>query len=174
GKIVACTYMSSNRMFSFDLTKDPEMAMMSKNLADNEVWHQRYEHLNFKGLQLLNNKQMVSNLPIIESSEKVCEGCMAGKQTRKSFPVEKSKRAEDVLELVHADLCGPMKTESLAGSKYFLLFTDDFSRMSWVYFLKQKSESFEYFVKFKALVEKQSGKALKTLRTDRGGEFTSK
>nr|GEU73882.1 cysteine-rich RLK (receptor-like protein kinase) 8 [Tanacetum cinerariifolium] len=67
-----------------------------------------------------------------------------------------------------------MKTESLAGNKYFLLFTDDFSRMSWVYFLRQKSESFKYFRKFKALVEKQSGKALKFLRTDRGGEFTSK
>ena len=93
GRIVACTYMSSNRMFAFDLTKEPEMAMVSKTLADNELWHQRYGHLNFKGLQLLNNKHMVSNLPIIESSEKVCEGCMAGKQTRKSIPVEKSKRA---------------------------------------------------------------------------------
>lgn len=66
-----------------------------------------------------------------------------------------------------------MKSESLSGSRYFLLFTDDFSRMSWVYFLQLKSETFEKFKIFKALTEKQSGKCLKVLRTDHGGEFTS-
>ena len=99
---------------------------------------------------------------------------MVGKQAKQSFPTGKSKRAEAVLELIHADLCGPMRTESLAGNKYFMLLTDDFSRMSWVYFLKYKSESFDCFKKFKALVEKQSGRSIKVLRTDRGGEFLSK
>lgn len=75
---------------------------------------------------------------------------------------------------MHADLCGPMKTESLRGSRYFLLFTDDFSLMSWIYFLKTKYEAFENFRKFKVMVEKQSGKVLKYLRTDIGGEFTSR
>ena len=67
-----------------------------------------------------------------------------------------------------------MNTESFGGSYYFLLFTDDFSRMSWVYFLKSKSETFQNFRIFKAIVEKQSGKSIKVLRTDRGGEFLSK
>ncbi|KAL9257162.1 Retrovirus-related Pol polyprotein from transposon TNT 1-94-like protein [Drosera capensis] len=93
---------------------------------------------------------MVSDLPVIKSLEKVCEGCMIGKQAKQHFPIGKSKRAEDNLELIHADLCGPMRTESLAG------------------------KSFECFKKFKALVEKQSGKVIKMLRTNRGGEFTSK
>ena len=66
-----------------------------------------------------------------------------------------------------------MKSKSLSGSRYFFLFTDDFSRMSWVYFLQLKSETFEKFKIFKALTEKRSGKCLKVLRTDRGGEFTS-
>ena len=103
-----------------------------------------------------------------------CEGCVYGKQRRPPFPVGKAWRAVNCLELVHADLCGPMSVESLGGSRYFLLFTDDYSRMSWVYFLKYKSETFENFKKFKSLVEKQSGCQIKTLRTDRGGEFTSK
>lgn len=77
------------------------------------------------------------------------------------------------MELVHTDLCGPMRAESLAGSRYFLLFVDDYSRMNWVYFLRYKSETFELFKKFKVMVEKQNGKYLKVLRTDRGGEFTS-
>ncbi|GJV64374.1 retrovirus-related pol polyprotein from transposon TNT 1-94 [Tanacetum coccineum] len=86
---------------------------------------------------------------------------------------ENPKRAKDVLELVHSDLCGPLRTDSLAGSRYFFLFTDDYSRMSWVYFLKLKSETFEFFKKFKALAEKQTRKNLKVLRTDHGGEFVS-
>ncbi|GKC39790.1 retrovirus-related pol polyprotein from transposon TNT 1-94, partial [Tanacetum coccineum] len=90
---------------------------------------------------------MVSNLPPINDKKNVCEGCILGKQSKKAFPV---------------------------GCKYFLLFTDDYSRMSWVYFIQQKSETFEHFRKFKAMVEKQSGKYLKVFRTDREGEFLSK
>lgn len=79
-----------------------------------------------------------------------------------------AKRAQGKLELVYADICGPMRTESLAGSKYFLLIIDDFSRMSWAYFNTFKSEAFECFKKFKAQVEKQCNQKLKSLRTDRG------
>lgn len=79
----------------------------------------------------------------------------------------------ECLGLIHADLCGPMHTESFSGNRYFLLFTDDYSRMSWVYFLKFKSEASENFKKFKALVGKQRGCGIKVLRTDRGGEFCS-
>ena len=75
--------------------------------------------------------------------------------------------------LVHADVCGPMQTFSLSGSKYFLIFIDDFSRMTWVYFLKEKSEVFDNFKQFKAMVEKQKGCPILTLRIDCGGEFTS-
>ena len=72
---------------------------------------------------------------------------------------------------MHVDLCGPMKFESLGGSRYFLPFTDDYSRFSWVSFLKFKSETFEKFKKFKAFAKNQSGNKRKGLRTGRGGEF---
>ncbi|KAK9165308.1 hypothetical protein Scep_000499 [Stephania cephalantha] len=116
---------------------------------------------------------MVHGLPIINSIE-LCEGCVYGKQTRKSFPSGKAMRASKCLELIHADLCGPMQTKTLGGSRYFLLFTDDFSRTSWVYFLESKSETFERFQKFKALVEKKCDSHIKVIRTDKGGEFVSK
>jgi hypothetical protein len=61
----------------------------------------------------------------------------------------------------------------LSGSRYFVVFTDDFSRKSWVAFLKSKAETFEKFKSFKAQVEAETGKKILTLRTDRGGEFTS-
>nr|GFA08034.1 putative zinc finger, CCHC-type [Tanacetum cinerariifolium] len=71
GKIIACAHMSSNRMFPLDFTKQMEISMVSKGLADNELWHQRYGHLNIKGLQLLKNKEMVSGLPTITPLEHV-------------------------------------------------------------------------------------------------------
>ncbi|XP_077228618.1 uncharacterized protein LOC143861606 [Tasmannia lanceolata] len=85
-----------------------------------------------------------------------------------------SWRAYKPLMLIHADICGPMQTLSLSVNKYFILFVDDYSKMTWVYFLKQKDEAFSIFKQFKALVENQSGHSIITLRTDRGGEFISK
>ena len=75
---------------------------------------------------------------------------------------------------MHADLCGPMQTPSLDNNRYFVVFVDDFSRFVWVYFVKEKSECFVVFKRFKSYAEKKSGYALKVLRTDRGGEFLSK
>ena len=89
------------------------------------------------------------------------------------FLVNKSLRVSTCLEIVHTDVCGPISVESFGGSRYFLLFINDYNRMSWVFFLKHKSKTFENFKKFKALVEKQSECSVKTLRSDRGGDFNS-
>ncbi|KAL4384136.1 hypothetical protein GQ457_15G014370 [Hibiscus cannabinus] len=96
-----------------------------------------------------------------------------GKHPRSRFPKESTSRATEPLQLVQTDVCGPIKPPSFGKSKYFLLFIDDYSRKTWVYFLKQKSEAFGAFKIFKALVEKESGFEIKSLRSDRGGEFTS-
>ena len=67
--------------------------------------------------------------------------------------------------MIHADLCGPMKTPSLNGSRYFFLIVDDYKRVSWVYFLKEKAKAFQKFVEFEALVKNMSRYFIKTLRT---------
>ncbi|KAM1003727.1 hypothetical protein ACFX2C_004014 [Malus domestica] len=103
----------------------------------------------------------------------VYDGCQFGKQHRDWFPKEKAWRASNHLELVHTDLCGPMQNESIDGNKYFMLLVDDCTRMSWVYFLRQKSEALTCFKKFRAMVELQSGFKVKCLRSDKGGEFVS-
>ncbi|GKC26312.1 integrase [Tanacetum coccineum] len=173
GEVLLKSTMTSNRMFPVDFSCADVYGMMNCKQESTEVWHQRYGHLYVKGLQLLSNKDMVEGLPTIKELSHMCEGCALGKQSRRSFPVGKAKRAEARLEVVHADICGPMRTESHAGSRYFLLFVDDYSRMCWVYFLKSKSEAFDFFKKFKALAENQCNRKLKILRTDRGGEFLS-
>jgi transposase InsO family protein len=75
---------------------------------------------------------------------------------------------------VHADLVGPTKTKGLKGEKYFMLLVDDYTRMIVVCFLKNKSEAFENFKIYKEMVENEMNSRIKCLRSDNGGEFTSK
>ena len=90
-----------------------------------------------------------------------------------SFP-SSAKRENKILELVHSDVFGPVSVPSLGKSVYYVSFIDDFSRNTWIYFLRNKSEVFDRFKEFKALVENQTEKNIKVLRTDNGGEFCKK
>ena len=85
----------------------------------------------------------------------------------------KNYQSQDILEIVHTDLCGPIGVESYSGEKFFILFVDDYSRMMTIMYLREKSEAFEKFKWYLATVEKKIGKRFKCLRLDRGGEFIS-
>ena len=172
-ELVAKVKMTKNRMFPLPLQTDLIWSFSAIVMDTNWLWHFRFGHLNFNGLRLLAKKEMVTGLPLLGDFNQLCEGCILGKMHRDSFPMGKSCRAQQPLELVHSDICRPMETVSHGGNRYFLTFIDDYSRRTWVYFLKQKSETFEKFKEFKIYVEKHCGRSLKVLRTDRGGEYTS-
>ena len=87
------------------------------------------------------------------------------------FEKDKAWRAKEILQSILSKICGPLKVPFLSRTVYFLTFIDDFSRKSLVYFLKNKSEVFSIFQIFKSLVENESGKKIKNLRSDNGGEF---
>jgi len=70
-------------------------------------------------------------------------------------------------------MCGPFLVASTTKHKYYVIFVDDFSRKCWIFFMQKKSETYSKFCEFKALVEKESGKKVKALRSDNGGEFIS-
>ncbi|MCQ7012887.1 DDE-type integrase/transposase/recombinase, partial [Clostridioides difficile] len=95
---------------------------------------------------------------------------MEGKMTKRPFKA-KGYRAKEVLELIHSDLCGPMSIQARGGFEYFVTFIDDYSRYGYIYLLRRKSECFEKFKEYRADVEKQHGKSIKSLRSDRGGEY---
>eukprot|EP00253_Pinus_taeda_P027041 PITA_27041 len=137
----------------------------------SKLWHERFGHLNYRSLQHLCKENMVTGLPMVSCRDGVCSGCVLGQHHRDSFEKRASWHASAPLQLVHSDLCGPLSVASFSGCKYFLTFIDDFSRRTWVYFLKLKSEVFNTFLAFKAFVEKQSGHQILKLRTDNGGEY---
>ena len=112
-------------------------------------------------------------LPRLKKHENtMCKQCHLGKMSRSSFK-SKNHTSSEILELVHIDLCGPITPQSYCGARYYILFVDEYSRMMVVMYLKQKFEAFKMFKWYLARVEKEIGKSLKCLRSDRGGEFTS-
>ena len=94
-----------------------------------------------------------------------------GKSAKSPFPNSDS-RATRILDLIHSDVSDRMSHVSLSGYEYYELFIDDHSRRTWIYFLKTKSEVFKRFQEFRALVETQTSRKIKSLRSDNGGEYT--
>ena len=108
------------------------------------------------------------------SDSKFCESYIDGKHHRSAFLSRGGKRATEILELIHSDVFGKLDTKSLSRGEYFLKFIDDVSRFALVYKLKQKSEVFSKFAEWETMIEKATGKGVKTLRTDDGREYIAK
>lgn len=115
----------------------------------------------------------VRGFPRLKKPDNVmCKHYQLGKMTKSSFK-SKTYTSDNILELVHIDLCGPMSVQRYCGDKYFILFVDDYSRMMNMMFLKEKSDAFQLLKWYLEKVEKEIGKILKFLRSDRGGKFIS-
>lgn len=103
----------------------------------------------------------------------VCDVCLAGKQIRNSFKKESSWRAKRILELLYADVCGPITPMTHGGNQYFLMIVDDYSRYMWVFLFKTKDQVPNLLINLIKKLERETGKEVKALRTDNGGEFVS-
>ena len=142
--------------------------------SKEDLWHKRFGHLGVGSLQRLARERLVDGFDFDASKQLTfCETCPQAKQHRTKFPTS-STRAAEPLDLVHSDLCGKINIKSHGGAEYFLSFIDDKTRYVWVYFLRHKDQVFEKFCEWKSMVEKFTGRKLKTIRTDNGGEFTSR
>lgn len=135
------------------------------------LWHRRLCHLGFENMRRLRKMAYGLRFPDQMEREK-CTACIQGKMTRLPAPKSTTTRATRKLEIVHSDLCGPFPPSN-NGARYALTFTDDLTRETFAYFLKQKSETFKMFQIFKSMAENQVKEKITTLRTDNGGEFIS-
>ena len=124
-----------------------------------------------RGLKILSDRKLLPNLKSVKLD--LCQHCLFGKQSKQKFKTGKHT-SKGILDYIHSDVWGPSPTTSYGGSSYFVSFIDDFSRKVWVYMLKKKFDVFTIFKQFRALVENITGRTIKCLRTDNGGEFTSK
>ncbi|RDY02675.1 hypothetical protein CR513_13840, partial [Mucuna pruriens] len=142
------------------------VAKDSVNVMDMEasLWHRRLSHISEKGLNCLAKKDMFTGLKNAELEK--CSHCMASKQARVSFKKYPPSRKSELLESMHYDVCDPLKVKSFSGALYLVTFIDDYSRKLWVYVLKTKDQVLEKFKQFQTLVERQSSKKVKCIRSD--------
>jgi len=160
--LVLKSALSKNRIYRCNISSDKMMCMSATINEDVEaLWHLRYDHLNYRSLIELNSKDLVYGLPKLNAKKSICEICVKSKQSRLPFVSDAPKRASEALQVVHSDICGPFEVPSLGGSKYFITFIDEFTRMIWLYTIKLKSEALEIFKRFKILVEKESDKSIR-------------
>lgn len=100
-----------------------------------------------------------------------CEGCAKGMTHKLPFPTAGRNIATQVGELVHSDVGGPMRTKTRKGSLYYVTFKDDYSGYAVVEFLSAKSEVFSCLKRYNALVKNRTGRNIRVLRSDNGGEY---
>eukprot|EP00253_Pinus_taeda_P031110 PITA_31110 len=146
-----------------------ECAKFKKWLADKEdsskLWHRRLGHISIERIKRLVNEGVLNTLDFTDFD--TCVDSIKGKQTNKSK--KGANRSSDILEIIHTDICSPDMDSH--GQRYFISFIDDYSRYTYLYMLHKKSEALDAFKIFKAEVEKQCGKQIKIVRSDRGGEY---
>lgn len=164
----------NNGVYKLKLSLQHAALVTSTVNDDMELWHRRMGHLGVRNLKILRDKMATGVSFPSTSCSLECVACLKGKQTKQPFKKTEAKRASDILGLVHTDVCGPMSVESLSGKRYFLIFIDDCTRKTFVYFLKSKNEVYEKFKLFKNFAERETGNKLKILRSDNGKEFVNR
>ncbi|MCO5568445.1 hypothetical protein L7F22_022144 [Adiantum nelumboides] len=143
-----------------------------ESIRSTLLWHYRLGHPHVQAMRTLLLYKMARGIEFTQVSIDLCEACIFGKMSRTKFP-RSTHRTNQPLELVHSDVFGPLPIKSLTGNSYVLLFMDDYSKYTIIFFLKHKSETFHCFQRYHNLTERQTSHALKVLRTDNGGEYLS-
>ncbi|GJU46846.1 putative ribonuclease H-like domain-containing protein [Tanacetum coccineum] len=166
-----------NNMYSFDMKnivpKDGLTCLVAKATSEESMlWHRRLGHVNFKNINKLVKENLVRDLPLKRfENDQTCVACLKGKQHRASCKTKAFSPITKPLFMLHMDLFGPTFVSSLMHKKYCLVVTDDYSRFSWVFFLRTKDETSEILKNFIKEIENLVDKKVKIIRSDNGTEF---
>ncbi|GJT15368.1 retrovirus-related pol polyprotein from transposon TNT 1-94 [Tanacetum coccineum] len=139
------------------------------------LWHQRLSHLNFATINNLVKNNLVRGLPKMKfEKDHLCSACEQGKIHQKHHKSKTDFASNKPLYLLHMDLCGPMRVESINGKRYVLVVVDDYSRYTWVFFLHSKDEASEVIISFIKKTQVNLQLQVQRVRTDNGTEFKNK
>lgn len=136
-------------------------------------WHERYGHINFDALEKMGCLAMTRGLPRLDHVEQLYDTCVIAKHCRGAFPRQARYRAQELLEIVHGDLCSPVSSATPGGRRHFLLQVDDGSHYMWVLLLAAKNSAPDAIKRIQAAAAAQSGCKLCVFHTDNDDEFTS-
>nr|GFA06778.1 hypothetical protein [Tanacetum cinerariifolium] len=158
-------------------TNSPNLICLIAKATSSQawLWHRRLSHLNFDTINLLSKNDIVVGLPKLKFvKDHICSSCELGKAKRKFFHTKITPSLKRRLQLLHMDLCGPMRVASINGKRYVLVIVDDYSRYTWTHFLTSKDETPEVLIDFLRLVQRGLQAQLRIVRTDKGTEFLNR
>ncbi|WVZ83617.1 hypothetical protein U9M48_030745 [Paspalum notatum var. saurae] len=148
-----------------------QACLFSKN-SIGWLWHRRLAHVGMGTLKKVMKKNLVRSLKDITfEKNKLFSACQAGKQVANTHPSKTFMSTSRPLELLHMDLFGPTTYTSIGGNNYGFVIVDDFSRSTWVYFLKDKTEVAHVFSKFDKRAQNEFNTSIVKIRSDNGREF---
>ncbi|GKE91660.1 retrovirus-related pol polyprotein from transposon TNT 1-94, partial [Tanacetum coccineum] len=154
---------------------NPICLMAKATSSQTWLWHRRLSHLNFDTINLLSKNNIVTSLPKLKFiKDYLCSFCKLGKAKRKSFHIKTTPSSKRRLQLLHMDLCGPMRIESINGKKYVLVIIDDYSIYTWTHFLRSKDETPTVLIDFLTLVQRGLHAQVRTVQTNKGTKFLNK
>ncbi|GKC68849.1 retrovirus-related pol polyprotein from transposon TNT 1-94 [Tanacetum coccineum] len=133
-----------------DMMKSSPICLLSKASKHKSwLWHRRLNHLNFGTINDLARKDLVRGLPRLKfEKDHLCFACQLGKSKKHTHKPKTENTNLEVLNTLHMDLCGPMRVQTINGKKYILVIIDDYSRFTWVMFLRSKDETPTVVIKF--------------------------
>nr|GFA85277.1 hypothetical protein [Tanacetum cinerariifolium] len=141
----------------------------------DKLWHRHLNHLNFGTLNELARNDLVRGLPLLKyDKDHLCPSCQLGKSKKASHLLKTENTNKEILSLLHMDLCGPMRTETINTKRYVLVIVDDYTRFGWVRFLRTKDETPAIFEKFMRNTQLALNATVWTIRTDNGTKFVNK
>nr|GFB18662.1 retrovirus-related Pol polyprotein from transposon TNT 1-94 [Tanacetum cinerariifolium] len=150
----------------------PVCLMARASSIKSWLWHQRLSHLNFDTINDLARNDFVAGLLKFKyHKEHLCPSCEKGKSKRASYPPKPVPNARQRLHLLHMDLCGPIRITSINEKRYILVIVDDYSRYTWVHFLRSKDEAPEVIIMFLKRITVLLQSPVIIIRTDNGTEF---
>ena len=154
--------------------RPPRSLCLASLSEQSTLWHQRLGHASLHLLHRLEKKNLVRGLPTIKPQDMTqCSDCSRGKQTKSSFNPKQFVSINSPLDLIHMDLCGPMRVQSRGGNRYIFVIVDDYTRYTWTLFLKSKDQAFASFSSLVPLIENSCKSKLRALRSDNGLEFVN-
>nr|GEZ73819.1 hypothetical protein [Tanacetum cinerariifolium] len=138
-----------------DIMASSPICLLSKaSKTKSWLWHRRLSHLNFGAINHLARQGLVRGLPKLKfKKDHLCSACAMGKSKKKSHKPKSEDTNQEKLYLLHMDLCGPMRVESINGKKYILVIVDDYSRFTWVKCLRSKDEALDFIIKFLKMIQ---------------------
>ncbi|GJU92375.1 retrovirus-related pol polyprotein from transposon TNT 1-94 [Tanacetum coccineum] len=163
-------------IFVEDMMKSSPICLLSKASKHKSwLWHRRLNHLNFGTINDLARKDLVRGLPRLKfEKDHLCSACQLGKSKKHTHKPKTENTNLEVLNTLHMDLCGPMRVQTINGKKYILVIVDDYSRFTWVKFLRSKDETPTVVIKFLKQIQVGLNKTVRFIRTDNGTEFVNK